>query len=169
MDCQSALHQKAFLDCWFLNARSEDRSAPSFRRRSPMTRKTSHPFSLVVVLPIVFFTFVFPPAGLGQQVNTGSGILETAELSFLPVLTYGNSGIGVWGIVAADFNNDGKFDLAAAGSGTSIDIFLGNGDGILKRIVPGTASLIFPTNIAASDVNHDGKSDIVVSGIIPGS
>lgn len=133
-----------------------------------MTRKTSRPFSLVVVLSIVFFTFVFPPAGLGQQVNTGSGGLEAAGLSFLPVVTYQTSGIGAGAIVAADFNNDGKLDVAAV-SGKSIDIFLGNGDGTLKRRLSGITSVILPFGIAVSDLNHDGKSDIVVSGAIPGS
>jgi hypothetical protein len=60
----------------------------------------------------------------------------------------------------ADFNGDGKTDVALAGlAGTQI--YLGNGDGTF--IEPGT--YVDPSScnylVAIADVNHDGKPDLI--------
>jgi hypothetical protein len=68
-------------------------------------------------------------------------------------------------VVAADFNHDGKMDLAVAPSGVSfpegIQVFLGKGDGTFN---PPTA---YDTSagtgpIAVADLNHDGIADVLV-------
>jgi hypothetical protein len=69
-------------------------------------------------------------------------------------------------VLAADFNQDGKLDLAIAGIsyGTAgvVTILLGNGDGTFKQgtnlTVSGNAS-----TIALADFNGDHKPDIAVS------
>ena len=66
-------------------------------------------------------------------------------------------------VAAADFNHDGKIDLAVTGYYASIvSILLGNGDGTFKSHVDyatGTA----PAVVAVGDFNGDGKADLVTA------
>jgi len=65
-------------------------------------------------------------------------------------------------IVTADFNGDGKLDLATANSGdNTVSVLLGDGTG---HFAP--ASTFFtgsgPLQVLAADLNRDGKRDLVV-------
>ena len=67
------------------------------------------------------------------------------------------------GVVTADFNQDGKVDLAIATS-SSLDIFLGNGDGTFTS----APTLTFLPDqdlvgLVVADFNRDGKPDIAIS------
>jgi hypothetical protein len=71
-------------------------------------------------------------------------------------------------IVVADFNGDGKLDLATAnGYGSnSASILLGNGDGTFQAQVQYPTGLS-PNSIATADFNGDGKLDLVVANSDP--
>jgi FG-GAP-like repeat/Abnormal spindle-like microcephaly-assoc'd, ASPM-SPD-2-Hydin len=70
-------------------------------------------------------------------------------------------------IAAADFNRDGKTDLAIANAeGGTVSILLGNGDGTFQPAVEYAASL--PQWVTAADLNGDGKIDLALaSGFEP--
>ena len=63
---------------------------------------------------------------------------------------------------AADFNGDGKVDLAVINSGSNnVSILLGNGDGTFEAALNFDAGNS-PSGIAIGDFNGDGKTDLAV-------
>jgi FG-GAP-like repeat len=65
-------------------------------------------------------------------------------------------------VTVADFNGDGRLDLAVVNSGSnSVSILLGAGDGFILKSSPSTGAS--PFSITASDCNGDGKVDLAVT------
>jgi hypothetical protein len=66
-------------------------------------------------------------------------------------------------VVTADFNNDGRLDLATANAGrNSVSVLLGNGDGTFQA--PGTSATgANPVSIAVGDFDADGKLDVAAT------
>jgi len=63
-------------------------------------------------------------------------------------------------IVSADFNGDGKLDLAVANYGDSnVSVLLGNGDGTFQD-AQNSATSWYPLSLAVGDFNEDGKLDL---------
>jgi hypothetical protein len=66
-------------------------------------------------------------------------------------------------LAAADFNNDGKLDLAVSNSGAStVSIMLGNGNGTFAADVNYATGNV-PMAVAVGDFNHDGIADLAVA------
>lgn len=66
----------------------------------------------------------------------------------------------------ADFNGDGKLDLAVANEGPSaINVLFGNGDGTF-RLSKNYLGFNAPAIIAAQDINGDHKPDLVVTDLL---
>ncbi len=74
-----------------------------------------------------------------------------------------NLGVGIADFVVADFNGDGKADIAVAPFGNLIAVSLGNGDGTFQTPIStlGGVEGQFST-IVAGDFNGDGKVDVAV-------
>ena len=66
--------------------------------------------------------------------------------------------------VGANFNSDGKKDIAVltSGSQTGVHVFLGNGDGTFQPEIY-TAAGINPVALAAGDFNKDHKIDLAIA------
>src|SRR5205807_972548 len=83
-------------------------------------------------------------------------------LSFSPAVSY-PAGTSPQAVVTADFNGDGRLDLAVANYGSNtISVLLGNSDGSFQ------AAKNYDTganarSVAVGDFNGDGKLDIVTA------
>jgi hypothetical protein len=65
--------------------------------------------------------------------NTVSILLGRSDGTFAPKVDYA-TGAAPYAVIAADFNGDGKLDLAVAEpNNNTVSILLGNGDGRRKR------------------------------------
>ena len=72
-------------------------------------------------------------------------------------------------VVTADFNSDGKLDLAVANSsGSVLTMFFGNGDGTFTK-APDVATNTTPFWIVVADFNRDGQPDMAVGDLSTGS
>ena len=89
-----------------------------------------------------------------------------------PLTVTGGSTSLLQGLVAADFNNDGKVDLALAwccdtSDEGEIDIWLGNGNGTFQS--PVVTSVPFEFNsLVAGDFNGDGNLDLAIAQPVVG-
>jgi hypothetical protein len=115
-----------------------------------------------------------PDVVAGQEHNFGStGVavyLGKGDGTFYPGVSYGPSGT-LQNVAVADFNGDGKPDIAATDPENGVvQILLGNGDGTFSvglAYSTDTASGPFPENIVTGDFNHDGNVDLAIAN--PGS
>lgn len=106
---------------------------------------------------------------------------STAGVAFvepraLPVVVGGAMGGGFYGVARADFDRDGRLDVAASGSGrlAALDpaadrdfvaVFLGNGDDTFQGPVVidlGAAGSSTPGGLATGDFDEDGVPDLAL-------
>ncbi len=102
-------------------------------------------------------TTKFPQSGVSVSLGNGDGTFTQAAGS------PSSLGQSLYAIVAADFNGDGKLDLAVTDFAANVVyILLGNGDGTFQgpiTIPVGNG----PEAIVAGDFNNDGKLDLAIA------
>ncbi|HUI84292.1 MAG TPA: VCBS repeat-containing protein, partial [Candidatus Binatia bacterium] len=97
--------------------------------------------------------------------NNISVLLGRGDGTFQQAVNY-PAGLAPRWVVVADFNGDGKPDLAVAEeSSGAAGILLGNGDGTFQPVV-NYATGVSPWSIAAGDFNGDGKLDLVTANLV---
>lgn len=88
-------------------------------------------------------------------------LLGNGDGTFNEGPTISVTGQNVNNAVVADFNGDGKLDLAISlPDANQVQVLLGNGDGTFTPLAPFTANAVFV--IATADFNHDGKVDLAL-------
>ena len=84
---------------------------------------------------------------------------DRSLLSFSPATSY-RAGPNPQDVVAADFNNDGRLDLATANADSnSVSVLLDNGDGTFQPAQT-SATEWAPHRLAVADFNNDGWLDL---------
>ena len=105
-------------------------------------------------LAVALQHFSSPKNGLAVLLGNGDGTFQPAKYS-----TSGDQS----DITAADFNGDGKTDLALSPLYSSVvRVLLGNGDGTFAPAVDYPA--VTNGSVVATDLNGDGKPDLLVCG-----
>ena len=99
-------------------------------------------------------------SSLTVLLNTGGSFSElpTAKLPFYDISN----------IVAADFDSDGRMDLATSGYYSKTEILFGNGNGTFNTLTPVRYATNSDTGLAVADMNEDGKPDLIVGGSASG-
>jgi hypothetical protein len=91
-----------------------------------------------------------------------SVLLGNGDGTFRPPRTFGTLPV-CYGITAADFNGDGKLDLALSCLTGGLSVLLGNGDGTFQPQSTVPSPNFFPFVIATGDFNSDGVPDLAVA------
>ena len=89
--------------------------------------------------------------------GNGNGTLQDT----IDYATPGTEGIGI--LASGDLNHDGAADLVTVGSqGSSVDVWIGNGDGSFQPPVSYQVEL-GPQGVCLADLDKDGNLDIIVA------
>src|SRR3954471_4902142 len=68
-------------------------------------------------------------------------------------------------LIAGDFNNDGRPDVATMnGTGSSISVYLRQAGGFVQQAGSPVSVTAGPSGVAVGDFNADGRTDLAVSG-----
>ncbi|WP_246356654.1 FG-GAP-like repeat-containing protein [Pyxidicoccus fallax] len=99
--------------------------------------------------------------GYINSMHSVSILLGNGDGTFQGRVDYNVNSADPSGVKVADYNGDGKLDIATANFvGSTVSILLGNGDGTFQAAVP-HAMPGTPNSVATVDLNGDGKLDIV--------
>ena len=105
---------------------------------------------------------LIPAPAPGPAPDSVSILLGNGDGTFQPSID--TSTLGALALAAADFNGDGKLDLAVAtGPSSPVQILLGNGDGTFSISSLGVNPV--SGGVLAGDFNQDGTPDLIAGGL----
>ena len=108
------------------------------------------------------------PTGLNGTVNSVLNVLTNDGSGGFGLSTTLTVGKGCYATVAADFNNDGWIDLAAANySDKTVTVYLNDGNdgfGLFATVgIPTNNISAGPYGLAMADINGDGRPDLITA------
>jgi uncharacterized protein (TIGR03437 family) len=106
--------------------------------------------------------------GLNTNANSAASVLLGNGSGGFPTVNSVTATLnGIVYVATADFNNDGKADLALADSNDDVDVLIGHGDGTFQAQAATPVNLDSSPllSIAVGDLNGDGRPDIVVGAV----
>jgi hypothetical protein len=119
-----------------------------------MTMNTYHSRALIAWVAAVL--------AVGLMVLVGPKPAWAAEPNFAPTQHF-SVGTSPTTVTNADFNGDGKVDLAAQNSGSNtVSVLTGNGEGTFDPKQDFTVGAN-PSSVVSSEFNGDGKTDLAVA------
>jgi hypothetical protein len=109
---------------------------------------------------------VVPSGGTSATISV---LLGNGDGTFGSPIEYTSNLLSIYltSMAVADFNGDGKLDIALTdteGSVNDVAIVLGNGDGTFQNPPKLYSAGLLPAGVVSLDVNGDGKPDLVVAG-----
>lgn len=109
---------------------------------------------------------VVPSGGTSATISV---LLGNGDGTFASPIVYTSNLLSIYSssIAVADFNGDGKLDLALTDSqapSNDVAIVLGNGDGTFQSPPLLYSAGLLPTAVISLDMNGDGKPDLAVAG-----
>ena len=109
---------------------------------------------------------VVPSGGTSATISV---LLGNGDGTFGSPIVYTSNLLSIYStsIAVADFNGDGKLDLAltdSEGPTNAVAIVLGNGDGTFQNPPLLYSAGLLPAGVVSLDVNGDGKPDLAVAG-----
>lgn len=134
--------------------------------------------------PVISFTVADHPDRVISEDFNGDGKLDLATVNYhfsntSILLGTGSGSFGAatnftvgsgtypYSIISADFNNDGRFDLATSNEATDdVSVLLGTGTGSFGADIHFSSASKNPEDITAADFNGDGRSDLAVANLI---
>ena len=104
---------------------------------------------------------------VADQTSANSAVailLGNGDGTFQAPVSFSTGATSAAFLAVGDFNEDGAADLAVANAGTgdSVSILLGNGDGTFQTAVLYASGGILASSVAVGDFNADGAPDLVV-------
>jgi hypothetical protein len=97
-------------------------------------------------------------SAVGVLLGTGGGKFGKAALYSTSPISQGNP----YAVVVADFNRDGKPDIATVLFQGDPGLFYGRGDGTFRSVVPIKLRNPGGTSLVAADFNKDGAPDLAI-------
>jgi hypothetical protein len=109
---------------------------------------------------------VVPTGGTSASISVLRG---NGDGTFGNPIVYTSNLLSVYAtsLAVADFNGDGKLDVAltsSSGPTNAVAVVLGNGDGTFQNPPLVYSAGLLPAAVVALDVNGDGKPDLAVAG-----
>ncbi|MGD0921682.1 MAG: choice-of-anchor D domain-containing protein [Terriglobia bacterium] len=101
-------------------------------------------------------------AGTCSATGFVSVLLGNGNGTFQPHVQYA-SGSGPQALLVADFNRDGKLDLAVANAGeNTVSVFIGQGNGTFGTRNDQSTGGTSPSSVVTADFNGDSNTDVAV-------